>query len=210
MQTNDKRKEFASLRTYFDEELPKECGNCGSGDDLQIHHVVPLTLGGNNVITNLVRLCTECHSKAHGGMELINQFEEVRRDNARNGRISSGRPPLGYLYKDGEWEVDESTAWIVRYIFRMRFGFEYSTTHIANALTHMAIPTVNGASKWTHPVIKRIIDNPRYLGESVYDGKSYGKLIPPIIDGELAEAKRRFEKKYEGTRLKPKAPPLMA
>src|SRR5690625_7039898 len=87
MQTNDKRKEFASLRTYFDEELPKECGNCGSGDDLQIHHVVPLTLGGNNVITNLVRLCTECHSKAHGGMELINQFEEVRRDNARNGRI---------------------------------------------------------------------------------------------------------------------------
>src|SRR5690625_6507938 len=81
------------------------------------------------------------------------------------------------------------------YIFRMRFGFEYSTTHIANALTHMAIPTVNGASKWTHPVIKRIIDNPRYLGESVYDGKSYGKLIPPIIDGELAEAKRRFEKK---------------
>ena len=48
------------------------CANCGSTDCLQIHHIVPLAVGGTNNPRNLTLLCAECHSKAHaehgGGM----------------------------------------------------------------------------------------------------------------------------------------------
>lgn len=209
MTTEERRMEYASLRHSLDKILPKECGNCGSESGLQIHHIVPLSCGGSNKITNLARLCNECHAKAHGGLNFISKSEEARRDSVRRGGRSSGSMPLGYGYEKGAWVIDEENAWIIRFIFRMRFVFEYSTNHIARILTHMAVPTVNGAEKWTHPVIKRIIDNPRYLGENVYNGESFGNTIPPIIDGELADAKRKFEEKYEGSRIRPKAPPIM-
>lgn len=37
------------------------CINCGSPDEIEWHHVVPLEVGGNDVDTNLVPLCYSCH-----------------------------------------------------------------------------------------------------------------------------------------------------
>lgn len=44
------------------------CGNCGSMQDLHVHHIVPLSLGGSNEMGNLHTLCTPCHSRLHPGM----------------------------------------------------------------------------------------------------------------------------------------------
>lgn len=41
------------------------CANCGSTDKLEIHHIVPLQRGGQNVQGNVVRLCWRCHRAAH-------------------------------------------------------------------------------------------------------------------------------------------------
>ena len=46
------------------------CYNCGSDLYVELHHVVPLSLGGTNRDTNIVPLCYECHKKAHGGREI--------------------------------------------------------------------------------------------------------------------------------------------
>lgn len=62
----DKREEFQSLWGTFDKQLPNNCGNCGNKEDLTIHHIIPLSLGGNNVIGNMVRLCSACHGIVHG------------------------------------------------------------------------------------------------------------------------------------------------
>lgn len=43
------------------------CCNCGKTEDIQYHHIVPLALGGNDVISNMCCLCGECHSKLHYG-----------------------------------------------------------------------------------------------------------------------------------------------
>lgn len=42
------------------------CANCGSKNDLEWHHIVPLSKGGNNIRSNIVCLCHECHNIVHG------------------------------------------------------------------------------------------------------------------------------------------------
>lgn len=42
-----------------DEYTCRKCGRVGM--DLQIDHIVPLHLGGNNSISNLQSLCKTCH-----------------------------------------------------------------------------------------------------------------------------------------------------
>lgn len=46
--------------------LPPCCYNCGSTDGLEWHHIVPLSKGGKNIVSNLVPLCSKCHSLVHG------------------------------------------------------------------------------------------------------------------------------------------------
>jgi len=33
---------------------------------LHAHHIIPLSKGGRNVLSNLIPLCEDCHSKTHG------------------------------------------------------------------------------------------------------------------------------------------------
>lgn len=44
------------------------CGNCGSMTDLHVHHIVPLSKGGTNQLSNLRTICKECHKKIHPHM----------------------------------------------------------------------------------------------------------------------------------------------
>lgn len=58
-----------SLRSAAVAERDRVCTNCGSSRTLQAHHVVPLSKGGTNKLTNLKLLCERCHKRAHGGKE---------------------------------------------------------------------------------------------------------------------------------------------
>jgi len=41
------------------------CRLCGYEEDLQIHHLTPKILGGNNTVRNLITLCVPCHGLLH-------------------------------------------------------------------------------------------------------------------------------------------------
>jgi 5-methylcytosine-specific restriction endonuclease McrA len=41
------------------------CVRCGSADDLEVHHRIPLTERGTNAADNLELRCHRCHSAAH-------------------------------------------------------------------------------------------------------------------------------------------------
>jgi 5-methylcytosine-specific restriction endonuclease McrA len=51
-----------------------ECQGCGDGGgpegdvELHAHHIVPLSMGGSNMRSNLITLCDECHARIHGGL----------------------------------------------------------------------------------------------------------------------------------------------
>lgn len=52
-----------------------KCGNCGEGGKkawvtfpLHVHHIVPLSKGGTNNLSNLRTLCEDCHKRLHPHM----------------------------------------------------------------------------------------------------------------------------------------------
>ena len=68
------RQEHIRLLTNGSLELHcgKVCVNCGSQENIEYHHVVPLSLGGTNKFTNIVPLCDKCHIASHRGRNIKN------------------------------------------------------------------------------------------------------------------------------------------
>lgn len=62
--------EYLKLKESVLKKYRNKCANCGSKEDLEIHHIVPLSLGGTNNATNLVPLCYSCHKAAHNGRHM--------------------------------------------------------------------------------------------------------------------------------------------
>ena len=82
------RAEFTKLsfRKELKNKLGGTCVNCGSTENIEYHHIVPLINGGTNKFTNIVPLCVECHEKAHdkegfksrgGGRPKVTTFESA-------------------------------------------------------------------------------------------------------------------------------------
>lgn len=42
-----------------------KCCNCQSVEDIQYHHIVPMSSGGFDIISNIAPLCTKCHALVH-------------------------------------------------------------------------------------------------------------------------------------------------
>lgn len=47
------------------QNLGCKCVNCGTTDNIQYHHIVPVGNGGANALSNVVPLCVSCHAAAH-------------------------------------------------------------------------------------------------------------------------------------------------
>lgn len=60
--------------------LGSVCCNCGKdcGREIEYHHVIPLERGGLDIISNLVPVCYDCHTKIH--------FNFIRKKPERTGR----------------------------------------------------------------------------------------------------------------------------
>ncbi|WP_076433704.1 HNH endonuclease [Haladaptatus litoreus] len=52
------------------------CINCGESDRLHVHHVVPLSKGGKDAMSNLRTLCDGCHNNAHTGVPVPDKLTE--------------------------------------------------------------------------------------------------------------------------------------
>ena len=73
MSTPDElRKEYLALKHGGELEmmLGSTCCNCGSQENIEYHHIVPLILGGTNRWTNITPLCSRCHKAAHRGRHI--------------------------------------------------------------------------------------------------------------------------------------------
>lgn len=85
---------FDKYRGRLFDLLPPNCANCGSGEYLEVHHIVPVGLGGTNNLGNLVKLCAECHGKAHGmsGRSSLRQAQAQGIEKAKAEGKYQGRP----------------------------------------------------------------------------------------------------------------------
>jgi len=44
---------------------PLVCSTCGDNKNLELHHIIPISLGGTDDYYNLIYLCSECHRAIH-------------------------------------------------------------------------------------------------------------------------------------------------
>ena len=67
----------------------KACAKCGAFEHLHLHHSRAIREGGTHRLTNLVLLCEDCHSDAHGG--------KTFRYQAGNGNQTSVEKRIGLI-----------------------------------------------------------------------------------------------------------------
>jgi hypothetical protein len=70
------RQEFNRLRKDMDISKLK-CVYCGS-QAAHMHHIIPLSVGGDNRDSNLIPLCLECHGKIHN-KRYNNKWKELQK-----------------------------------------------------------------------------------------------------------------------------------
>lgn len=73
------------------QKIGTRCINCGTEEGIEYHHVVPLLLGGNDILENIVPLCHSCHKTAHCGQHIshyvkLRILEENQKRHLRNQR----------------------------------------------------------------------------------------------------------------------------
>jgi len=79
-----------------------QCSTCGNWRNLHLHHITPLSKGGNNKTVNLRLLCEKCHSKKHGGRDFSSELKNTetafskRVANIRYAIENSKRIKFGY------------------------------------------------------------------------------------------------------------------
>jgi hypothetical protein len=50
---------------WIKEALPRVCIVCGSTDNIEYHHILPISSGGKTTLENVVPMCRKCHKKKH-------------------------------------------------------------------------------------------------------------------------------------------------
>ncbi|MDA2738392.1 HNH endonuclease signature motif containing protein [Bacillus cereus group sp. Bc015] len=69
------------------------CVNCGSHYEKQLHHIVPLALGGTNNLSNICVLCGVCHAKVHDRKTTnIRELTIAGQKRAKEKGVKFGRP----------------------------------------------------------------------------------------------------------------------
>lgn len=73
-----RRNEYANYSQKEEINKPKICGCCGSKKDLNLHHIIPIYMGGKDEYYNLIYLCHECHRKMHNMLnEKFGKWEDI-------------------------------------------------------------------------------------------------------------------------------------
>ena len=57
--------EYRDLRTQVLQRDSWRCQNCGSFNNLQVHHIRPRSRLGDDTEANLITLCANCHRNCH-------------------------------------------------------------------------------------------------------------------------------------------------
>lgn len=115
-----------------------------------------------------------------------------RRQKATNGGWNGGFAPYGYELKDGKLTIVEDEAKVIRDTFEMYASTNKGATFIAKELNRRYVKKVklpNDVNRFTNDFVKRIIDNPIYMGKI-----AYGRTVNTKIEGKRNEYHRILQK----------------
>lgn len=71
------RAESVKAKKLCKEEANYTCERCGSVENIEAHHIVPIRLGLDNSKENLVCLCRDCHRRIDAAIRSLDDVEEI-------------------------------------------------------------------------------------------------------------------------------------
>ena len=133
-----------------------KCFDCDSIENIQYHHVVPRSLGGNKTVP----LCSSCHCKVHDRKfikhdNLVRAAMDAKRT---RGEWLGGHTPYGYaIDADGVKLVPvKSELKHLNYMIRLsNEGLSYR--EIARRLERRKIPTKQGKCLWWGSTVNKVL-----------------------------------------------------
>ena len=139
----------------------KECYVCGAKEDLQEHHIIPRSKGGEN--TKTITLCYSCHCKSHGrdskGLDHSRLVSEgIKKKIAEKGHWGNTKG-IG-LDKARQARINKANAFAERYGGRIAMLSRHgcSNKSIAKFLNNIGYPTPSGRGRWSTSSVKRAIE----------------------------------------------------
>ena len=138
---------------------------------------------------------------------IVMRTTEGRRRKAREGKWTGGRAPLGYRVVDGQLEIDEDEAGLVRHIFHQYTEERMSGWGISTQLNAEEVPTqstrrgfttkrIKQPNHWDWTRVLNIIKNETYAGVRHVGKKGKGEIIsqtvPAILPRETWEKAQRL------------------
>lgn len=105
------------------EEIGLQCCNCGSKEDLQYHHIVPLALGGKDINSNMCCLCYDCHYKLHhdGKESKVNNHSELIKKGQAKAKeegihVGATANEVTVVFNDNRVEVFDNAKDVAEYL----------------------------------------------------------------------------------------------
>ena len=113
-----------------------------------------------------------------------------RRETLKKGKLAGTVIPIGYKRVDGRPVIDESTAPLVREVYRMYIAGE----GVKNCVDYLNEHGVTGShgGKISMAVVYRMLRNKRYLG--IFDESGIELQFDPIIDEATFEEAQKMHK----------------
>ena len=171
------RKEFERMKpSIMKAKDCTKCVNCGSDENIQLHHVVPLVLGGTNNIDNIVPLCEDCHSKIHGWTTKTSAIKAGKELQKQRGEYLGGRIPIGYTVEGKRLKICASTKCIITNLFNI-----YLSSGCNMCIKYLL---ENGINKDSNEEVLHILKNRIYIGYPYSNSNIYLPELQ-IIDTDL-------------------------
>lgn len=109
----------------------------------------------------------------------------------QNGTYKISRPPFGFDIINGNLEVNEEQAQIVRQIFYWYIS-GHGTNKIDDTLNKHNIPSSQKQKLWTADVVKYILKNERYTGNAVFQKNYVTETLPHIKKRNYGEKQKYY------------------
>ena len=123
---------------------------------------------------------------------ILVQSMSGRRNKASKGGWNGGVAPYGYELQNGQLQIVEDEAAVIRDTFELYISTNKGATYVAKELNKRHTKKVksrNDVSKFTTDFVKRIVDNPVYCGKI-----AYGRTVSERIEGKRNEYHRILQK----------------
>lgn len=109
----------------------------------------------------------------------------------QNGTYKNATPPFGFKKANGDLDVDENQAAIVRQMFEWYVN-GYGFQAIAEKLNSMNIPSSKQSVLWKADNVKYVLKNERYIGNAVYQQSYVTESLPHIKKRNYGEKQKYY------------------